>query len=436
MCLVSPQGRLLQVNDKMSAIFGYSRQELEGMTVNDLTLAEDASISPKYMSRALQGQADSVTFDKRYRHRDGHLLQCEVASSLVRDQAGQPQYFISQVIDRTAQRLAEADLRASEERFRLLTTHALDNVWTMGPDYRLRYVSPSIQTMVGYEVDTYLGLTLEQMLMPDSLTVAERYFADLEARQAAGQPVAGVFFRGEIELRARDGTGVWTEIIVNPLVNEAGQLLEFAGVTRDIRDRKRAEDELRIAREVAEQANQALQTANAELQRLATTDRLTGAWNRHYFEEAVTAEIERAARYGEPVSLLLFDVDLFKGINDAHGHLVGDQVLVELTRRIQAHLRALDVLARWGGEEFVVLLPHTGGDAAVTLAEKLRQRVADGPFPTVGQVTASFGVAAFQPQETAARWLKRVDDALYAAKAGGRNQVCRAETVLTGGNGD
>ncbi|HPB76976.1 MAG TPA: PAS domain S-box protein, partial [Chromatiaceae bacterium] len=118
MCLVDLQGRLLQVNDKMSAIFGYSRQELEGMTVNDLTYPEDLTISPEYISKANQGLVDSATFDKRYRHRDGHLVYGEVASSLVRDHQGQPLYFISQVQDVTARRLAEAHLRASEERYR------------------------------------------------------------------------------------------------------------------------------------------------------------------------------------------------------------------------------------------------------------------------------------------------------------------------------
>jgi diguanylate cyclase (GGDEF)-like protein len=203
-------------------------------------------------------------------------------------------------------------------------------------------------------------------------------------------------------------------------------MTELAGVTRDIRERKGYEAQLHQAREAAEIANRALLAANTELQRLATTDRLTGIWNRLHFDEAAVAEIERAARYGEPLSLLIFDIDHFKTINDTHGHLVGDQVLVELTQRVRQHLRTADVLARWGGEEFVVLLPHTRGEDAVKLAEKLRRLVAGAPFPEVGQVTSSFGVAEFRPHETTDLWLTRVDDALYAAKAGGRNRVCLA----------
>jgi diguanylate cyclase (GGDEF)-like protein/PAS domain S-box-containing protein len=427
MCLVDPQGRLMQVNDKMSAIFGYSRHELEGMTVNDLTYPDDLTISPEYMSKAIQGLVDCITFDKRYRHRDGHLVYGEVASSLVRDHQGQPLYFISQVKDVTARRLAEAHLRASEERFRLVVEHAIDNIWTMGPDQRMRFLSPSIATLVGYGMDEYRELSLEQILMPDSLRVAAAYFAALDARSTAGLSLADFPFRGELELRAKDGTGVWTEIIATPLVDAEGRMTELAGVTRDIRERKRYEAKLQQAREATEIAYRILQAANTELQRLAATDRLTGIWNRLHFDEVAVTEIERATRYGQPLSLLLFDIDHFKTINDTHGHLAGDQVLVELTRRVRQHLRTGDLLARWGGEEFVVLLPHTRGEDALELAEKLRHLIAGEPFPAAGQVTSSFGVAEFRPHETSDLWLTRVDGALYAAKAGGRNRVCLAE---------
>lgn len=182
-----------------------------------------------------------------------------------------------------------------------------------------------------------------------------------------------------------------------------------------------------LAIQAAEAARQALQAANAELQRLATTDHLTGAWNRTYLEETLVAEMGRAERYRQPLSLLMFDIDHFKAINDTHGHLVGDEVLIELTRRIRAQLRTVDVLARWGGEEFVLLLPHCGAAEALRVAEKLRALVAEPPFPQAGQVTASFGLAQWQLHEPLDTWLKRADDALYAAKAAGRNRVRLAE---------
>jgi diguanylate cyclase (GGDEF)-like protein len=170
-----------------------------------------------------------------------------------------------------------------------------------------------------------------------------------------------------------------------------------------------------------------LRHANAELQRLATTDSLTGAWNRLYFEQSATFEIARSHRYGDPLSMLLFDLDLFKAVNDVYGHPVGDKVLIELVERVRRQLRATDVLVRWGGEEFVVLLPHCAAEQAMTLAEKVRLLIATEPFPTVGRLTASFGVAEFSTQDTLDSWLKRVDAALYSAKAGGRNRAFLGE---------
>jgi diguanylate cyclase (GGDEF)-like protein len=240
----------------------------------------------------------------------------------------------------------------------------------------------------------------------------------------AGLPVD---FSAELEELRKDGSIVWTDVRATGIYGSDGRFIELLGVTRDISERKRSEAELQQARETTEIAYRAIQAANTELQRLAATDRLTGIWNRFHFDEAAVTEIERATRYGEPLSLLLFDIDHFKTINDTHGHLVGDQVLVELTQRVRQHLRTGDLLARWGGEEFVVLLPHTRGEDALKLAEKLRHLIAGEPFPAAGQVTSSFGVAEFRPHETSDLWLTRVDGALYAAKAGGRNRVCLAE---------
>ncbi len=124
MCLVDLQGKLFQVNDKMSVIFGYSKQELESMTVNDLALPEDAGLSMHFIRRSIEGSQDSETFEKRYRHRLGHIIYGEVSSSLVRDARGEPRYFISQVQDITKRKLAEEDLQRSTKRAGVLSERA------------------------------------------------------------------------------------------------------------------------------------------------------------------------------------------------------------------------------------------------------------------------------------------------------------------------
>jgi diguanylate cyclase (GGDEF)-like protein len=262
--------------------------------------------------------------------------------------------------------------------------------------------------------------TLEEIHPPSSQAVSLGYFTRLFADLAAGRPPSS--FRGELEYLCKDGSTIWTEVMAHPILSR-GQLVEILGVTRDISEHKRLVLELRQAKEAAEQANAALQHANAELAKIATTDVLTGIWNRrHFLEMAGTLKLQ-ASRYGHPLSLLLLDIDHFKSINDRHGHPTGDQVLIELTRRLQPAVRGTDVLARWGGEEFVLLSPGCGAHEAVRLAEKLRARVAELPFAGVGGVTISLGAAELQPDETIDSLFKRVDTALYEAKAAGRNTV-------------
>ncbi len=160
-----------------------------------------------------------------------------------------------------------------------------------------------------------------------------------------------------------------------------------------------------------------------KLARLAHTDPLTGLWNRRQLDERVRSELDRADRYGDELSLVLFDIDHFKAINDRFGHAAGDRVLVELAGRVRAKLRESDGLGRWGGEEFLVLMPHSTDEEAHQLAEKLRRLVAETPIEGVGTVTASFGVAQRRPLESAESLFRRVDGELYRAKQAGRNRV-------------
>ncbi|OGA08668.1 MAG: hypothetical protein A3D95_02470 [Betaproteobacteria bacterium RIFCSPHIGHO2_12_FULL_69_13] len=160
-----------------------------------------------------------------------------------------------------------------------------------------------------------------------------------------------------------------------------------------------------------------------ELEQRAATDALTGVANRLKFDQALADEIARAKRYGTPLALVMCDVDHFKAINDTHGHQAGDSVLVGLCGLIQRHTRKTDLLARWGGEEFVILARNCGAGDTFQLAEKLRHLIETHAFDKVGAVTCSFGVAQFGEGDSAESALARADAALYRAKASGRNRV-------------
>ncbi|HRE16251.1 MAG TPA: ABC transporter substrate-binding protein [Rhodocyclaceae bacterium] len=171
-----------------------------------------------------------------------------------------------------------------------------------------------------------------------------------------------------------------------------------------------------------------LRESNEQLEALATTDRLTGIWNRRKFEMSIESEIGRAQRYGGTFALLFFDIDHFKAINDSFGHAIGDEVLCEVASRVQAVLRDSDMLARWGGEEFALMLPSTPLSDAGALAEKLRLLLAEQPFAKVGYVTASFGVTCLRPADNPDQLMRRADRALYRAKSLGRNRVVCPQT--------
>jgi diguanylate cyclase (GGDEF)-like protein len=176
-----------------------------------------------------------------------------------------------------------------------------------------------------------------------------------------------------------------------------------------------------------------------ETQRLAVTDALTGLGNVRQLTEAVRLEVERAARFGRTLGVLLLDLDHFKQVNDAYGHRAGDTVLTELARRIRGVVREVDLAFRRGGEEFVVLLPETGVAGSLTAARRIGDAVRDEPFPVTQRradgdtfvniaVTVSIGVAVFPGHgATAADALESADAALYAAKAAGRDTFVLAD---------
>jgi diguanylate cyclase (GGDEF)-like protein len=181
-----------------------------------------------------------------------------------------------------------------------------------------------------------------------------------------------------------------------------------------------------LSREVAQR-----KIAENKLAKMATTDELTGAHNRRYFGERLKEEMERSRRYDEPLALLMFDADHFKKINDRLGHDIGDMVLQKLVNIAQSKLRSQDALVRWGGEEFMIILPHTDMHAAAQLAERLRSEVASHDFAIPQHVTISLGLAQFHTDDTCDTFIKRADKTLYRAKEAGRNQLVTQTDVPT-----
>ena len=175
--------------------------------------------------------------------------------------------------------------------------------------------------------------------------------------------------------------------------------------------------------EKCDMAEAELKRVNSVLESQATTDYLTGIYNRRKFLELLQLKINESKRYEIPLELIFFDIDHFKEINDNYGHEAGDSILKELASLVNGMIRQADIFARFGGEEFVILAHNSDVGVGCELAEKIRRAVQLHSFTRTGRVTCSFGVAQFLPDDTTDSIIKRADDAMYTAKKRGRNLV-------------
>lgn len=208
--------------------------------------------------------------------------------------------------------------------------------------------------------------------------------------------------------------GRWLFFTATPIHDDSGAMLGAVQTLQDVTERKMVEDELR--------------ESEKRYREMSITDSLTKLYNSRHFFRQLRQEVERAKRYEEPLSLILLDIDNFKGYNDTYGHLEGDRVLAVLADVIRRNLRTADTAFRYGGEEFTIILPETEGENAVLVAERLRKGFEEtvlSPLPrSEVHMTVSVGVAQYLPDELEDLFIKRADAAMYTAKTSGKNRVC------------
>ena len=243
----------------------------------------------------------------------------------------------------------------------------------------------------------------------------------------SGSPLRGIIGTGRGELRAGPGEPKATSVIAVPL-KSSGTVIGVLDLFGSARPDGFDDNDLATIQTFAGQATVAIDNVllHEETQLLAITDALTGLPNYRHFAMTLSKEIERSSRFGRPLSLLMLDLDLFKGVNDTFGHQRGDAVLVEVAKRIQAKCRDVDTVCRYGGEEFVVILPETDAEGAGKLADRICAAIRRKPFGPSGvppvHLTVSIGVAVYPEHgDSTSLLLRRADDALYEVKSAGRN---------------
>jgi diguanylate cyclase (GGDEF)-like protein/PAS domain S-box-containing protein len=294
---------------------------------------------------------------------------------------------------------AEEALKESEKKCRNIFENVIDVFYQADADGNFQDISPSVLRYLGYSREELIGKPVTNMYADP-----QDRLKFLEAMQESGEVVDY-----EVRVKAKNGQLLYVSVFAHFVYDSSGKKTGVEGTFRDITERKHTAEELKRLNEL--------------LVRRATTDHLTGISNRLKFSEALDSEIKRSRRYDIPLSLVMFDIDHFKRINDTYGHQAGDRVLCELAELIVKIVRANDLFARWGGEEFMVLTTETSGESARILAEKLREIVDKNEFSGVGHVTCSFGVVQLDRDDNIEQFTRRADQALYRAKTLGRNRV-------------
>jgi len=297
--------------------------------------------------------------------------------------------------------------------------------------------SPGWYRMLGYGVDSFDKdvLTWENVIHPDDYSrVMEHFEAYLNGKSEK--------YRIEYRCRRADGSYLWIEDIAQIVERTPeGKVARMIGAHLDIHAAKTAQDELHRQNKLLqsnnatlenlvkertlelEKLNITLQRQLEEISHIASHDRLTTVYSRHMFEEMLQKELSRAKRYSRPLALIMVDVDFFKEVNDRYGHQSGDIVLREIALALQEYLRDSDLVSRWGGEEFVIILPNTTCQQATLIAEELRRAIEERRFNGDIRLTCSFGVTAYREEDTVDTLFARIDRALYRAKEFERNNV-------------
>ncbi len=335
-------------------------------------------------------------FRARFKTAGKRIFWGEVNLRMI-ERDGEP-CFLAGVRDVSDQVHAEAVVRQSRDTLRTLFDAApLPMVLTGLDDGLIRQVNDKAATMFGATVDEILG-----RCAPDFYYDPEQRNGFLEALRRDGR-VDGF----TVQLKNARGEPFWVLMSAN-VIDIEGERCFFVGFA-DVDEQKKLE---------------------ARLDQLASTDALTGVYNRRRLFELAAAEVERSERYGHPLSVALLDVDHFKRLNDRYGHAAGDEALRELVRIVSTVLRKVDVLARYGGEEFVILFPETDQAGALRVAERVRAAVAEqsgarGAPP----LTVSVGLTQRRAGESVDPIFRRADAALYEAKDGGRNAVRVGHTL-------
>jgi len=389
LCIADTDGRFIRVNRAWERTLGYSIEELLGRSFLDFVHPDDFNSTAKAIA-ALSDQIPVLNFINRFLTSEGEYRFLEWRSY------PSGKYTYTAARDITDRINYEFELNKLAERLTLATGSAGIGIWDWDVINNELIWDRRMFELYGTSKERVLDIfeIWRNAIHQDDRDSIESLFIE---------GVKGLtMFNADFRVVWPDGSLHYLQGHALVIRNNSGKAERITGVTRDITLSKKMEDKLVT---------------------LSTTDPLTQAFNRRYLLHVIDSEISRAVRYKSVFSVIMFDIDYFKRVNDTFGHAAGDEILTGIVVMMKNRIRKNDVLARWGGEEFMILLPGTSLDNAKIFADKLIVELRNLEFEQTGNITASFGVTEYRSGETSDAVLKRADELVYKAKNEGRDCV-------------
>lgn len=386
-------------------ILGLAKEKIIGRSLYDLSDRVPASLANIYNSQDLKLMEASGTqfYESKVKCADGNTKDFIFHKATLSDSSGKISGIVGAMLDITQRKKIENDLKESEERFRCLQEASFEAI-AIHKGGIVIDANQRLSEMTGYSHDELVGMNGLQLFAPD--------FRD-QVQNLIRQDSDSAY---QAEAANKDGTLFHVEVCAR-MVSYQGEMARVV-VTRDITEQLKAQED-------REKLIGELERANTQLQTLATTDALTGIFNRGYISQRVTEELKKSQRYGCALTIVMLDIDHFKMINDTWGHQVGDFVLQQVSQVLENCIRESDRVGRYGGEEFLLILPHTELDNGYRLANRIRETIGalDWQYPEM-KVTISGGIAQYSGESEMAL-LHTADTRLYCAKSQGRNRINR-----------
>ena len=427
--LTDIHGVFTYVNPAFITLYGFSAGELVGKVTPRVIKSglTDPQVYELFWKKLTSGQ--EVSGEIINKKMDGTLITVEGSATPILDDVHTIIGFLGVQRDVSERKKAEMALWVAEANYRSIYENATVGIYQSTPGGTFLSVNPVMAQIFGYDS--------AQDMVRSIISIADQYYIDPATRQRFERLMIE---QGDVrefvsQNFRKNGELIWVQENARAVKDEQGNILYYEGFVTDITERKRSDDELYRAKDSLETTHHELQELLAHAQLLARTDGLTGLYNFRYFFELASYEFTAAIRYKRPLSIIIFDTDKLKQVNDTLGHVTGDKMLVKVAQAASSQVRSVDALARYGGDEFVVLLPQTNAQQAFPVAERIRASVADLQIETEKgplTVTLSIGISelSFDPMdEDLESIVRRADKALYSAKSAGRNctKVFQAE---------